>query len=86
MFSFPFLFESNCVCRKKFINEGGRLVTDILHVSDVFKIKRSLVTIYIQEAFHPINYLFLITVLEKLVLEIVLLSELIYFQKTKNPA
>ena len=38
------LFSSNQTA-----NEGGRLVADILHVADVLKIKRSLVTIYIQK-------------------------------------
>ena len=44
--------------------EGGRLISDILEISDNFKIKGFLMTLDIEKAFDSVNDLFLITALE----------------------
>ena len=49
----------------RFINEGGRLISDILEISDNLKIKGFLVTVDIKKAFYSVNHVFLITALEK---------------------
>ena len=49
----------------RFISEGGRLISDILEISDNLKIKGFLMTLDIEKAFDSVNHLFLITALEK---------------------
>ena len=51
--------------KERFISEGGRLISDILKISDKFKKKGFLITLYIEKAFDLVNHLFLITALEK---------------------
>lgn len=49
----------------RFISEGGRLISDLLEISDIFNLKGLLLTIDIQKAFDSINHQFLISVLKK---------------------
>ena len=49
----------------RFISEGGRLIFDILEISNNLKIKGFLMTLDIEEAFDSVNHLFSITTLEK---------------------
>ena len=49
----------------RFISEGGRLIDDLLELSDIFKKKGFLVTTDIEKAFDSVNHTFLIKVLEK---------------------
>ena len=51
--------------KNRFISEGGRLISDILEVTDYFKINGLLLTIDIEKAFDSVNHLFLISVLDK---------------------
>ena len=47
------------------INESGKLISDLLDVTEKFKTKGYLVTIDIEKAFHSLDYSFLLTTLEK---------------------
>ena len=49
----------------RFISEGGRLICNILEISDNLKIKVFLMTLDIEIAFDLVNHLFLITALKK---------------------
>ena len=51
--------------KARFISEGGRLISDILEISDNLKVKGFLMTLDIEKAFVSVNNLFLITALEK---------------------
>ena len=44
---------------------GGRLISDILQISDNLKIKRPVMILDIKKAFDSVNHVFLITALEK---------------------
>ena len=48
----------------RFIGEVGRLIFDILEISDDLKIKEFLMTLDIEKAFHSVNHLLLITALK----------------------
>ena len=50
---------------RRFVSEGGRLISDILEISDNLKIKRFLMTLDIEKAFDSVNYLFSMTAIEK---------------------
>lgn len=50
---------------RRFIGEGGRLISDIVEISDNLNIKRFLMTLNITKAFDSVNHLFLITALRK---------------------
>ena len=47
------------------ISESGRLISDLLDVTEKFKTKGYLVTIDIEKTFDSLDYSFLLTVLEK---------------------
>ena len=49
----------------RFICETGRLISDIIGVSDVFNINGFLVTMSIEKAFDSLNHSFLLAVLKK---------------------
>ena len=55
--------ETACV-KGRFISKGGRLMSDILEISDNLKIKGFLMTLDFEKAFDSVNHLFLITTLE----------------------
>ena len=54
----PYLISKNQTASVKgrFISEGGRLISDILEISDNLKIKGFLMTLDIEEAFDLVNY------------------------------
>ena len=64
---FPSLISKNQTAYVKgsFVSEGGRLISNILEISDNLKLKGFLMAIDIEKAFDWINHLFLITPLEK---------------------
>ena len=49
----------------RFISEGGRLISDILEISDMLSLKDLLLTVDTQKAFDSVNHQFLILVLKK---------------------
>ena len=49
----------------RFISQSGRLILDVLEISDKLQIKCFLMTVDIEKAFGSINHCFLIKVLEK---------------------
>ena len=63
-----FLFSLNqtAYVEGRFISEGGRLVLDILQVTDFLKLRGLLVTIDIRKEFDSVNHLFSITTLKKI--------------------
>ena len=63
----PSLISKNqtAYVKGRFISEGGRLIFDILEISDNLKVKGFLMTLDIEKAFDSVNHLFLITALGK---------------------
>ena len=57
--------EQTAYVNGRFICETGRLISDIIEVSDVFNINGFLVTMDIEKAFDSLNYSFLLAVLKK---------------------
>ena len=49
----------------RFISEGGRLISDIVEITDLLHIKGILLTVDIEKAFDSVNHLFLVSALEK---------------------
>ena len=49
---------------KKFISKGGRLIYYILEITDLLKIKDSLLTVDIENAFDSVDHQFLVNVLK----------------------
>ena len=52
--------------KNRCISEGGRLVSDLLELSDILNKEGFSVTVDIKKAFNSVNYLFLIAQLEKI--------------------
>ena len=48
----------------RFISEGGRLIDDLLELTDIYNKKGFLLTIDIEKAFDSVNHIFIIKVLE----------------------
>ena len=63
----PSLISSNqtAYVDGRIISESGRLISDILEITDLFKLNGILLTIDIEKAFDSVNHAFLISVLEK---------------------
>ena len=57
--------EQTAYVKDRFINETGRLISDIIEVSDVFNIDGFLVTIDIEKASDSLKLSFLLAVLKK---------------------
>ena len=57
--------DQTAYVKGRFISEGGRLISDVLEISDKLQIKGFLMTVDIEKAFDSINHCFLIKVLEK---------------------
>ena len=53
----PSLISKNqtAYVKGRFISEGGRLISDILEISDNLKIKGFLMTLNTEKAFDPVN-------------------------------
>ena len=58
--------EQTAYIKKRFVGEGGRLISDILRVTNNLKIKGYLVTIDIEKAFDSLDHSFIISVLKKI--------------------
>ena len=63
----PSLISSNqtAYVEGRIISESGRLISDILEITDLSKLNGILLTIDIEKAFDSVNHAFLISVLEK---------------------
>ena len=63
----PSLISSNqtAYVDGRIISESGRLISDILEITDLSKLNGILLTIDIEKAFDSVNHAFLISVLEK---------------------
>ena len=63
----PFLIFSNQYTHvdKRFISKGGRLISDLLEISNVLKLIGLLATIDIQKAFNFVDHSFLTSTLER---------------------
>ena len=63
----PTLISSNqtAYVKNRFISEGGRLIYDILEMSDLLQEEGYLLTVDIEKAFDSVEHPFLIAVLEK---------------------
>ena len=57
--------NQNACVANRFINEGGRLISDILEMTDILNVEGYLLTIDIKKAFDPVDHYFLIAILEK---------------------
>ena len=57
--------EQTAYVKDRFICETGRLISDIIEVSDVFNIDGFLVTMDIEKTFDSLNHSFLLAVLKK---------------------
>ena len=57
--------EQRAYVNGRFICETGRWISDIIGVSDVFKINGFLVTMDIEKTFDSLNHCFLLAVLKK---------------------
>ena len=49
----------------RFISEGGRVISDIVEISDLLQTKGILLTVDIEKAFGFVSHLFLVSALEK---------------------
>ena len=57
--------EQTAYVKDRFICETGRLISDIIEVSDIFNTDGFLVTMDIERAFDSLNHSFLLAVLKK---------------------
>ena len=57
------ILKSNCLVDNRFISEGGRLISGILEITDLLKIKGLLLTLDIVKAFDSVDYQILIDLL-----------------------
>ena len=58
--------NKNAYVKNRCISEGGRLISDLLEMSEVLNKEGFLVTIDIEKAFDSVNHQFLIAILEKI--------------------
>ena len=63
----PFLTSSNQTpyVKNRFISENGRVISDILEISNSFALEGFLVTVNIEKAFGFVNHCFLLQILRK---------------------
>ena len=57
--------NQNAYVNNRFINEGGRLISDILEIKDSPQTDGFLMTIDIEKAFDSVSHFFLISVLKR---------------------
>ena len=57
--------STNCVCKNRFIGEGGRLISDVLEISNVFNLRGYIVTVDIERVFDSLSHSFLLACLKK---------------------
>ena len=49
----------------RFISEGGKLISDIVEITDLLQIEGILLTVDIEKAFDSVSHLFLVSAIEK---------------------
>ena len=57
--------SADCVCKNRFIGEGGKLTSDLLKISNFFNLRRYIVITDIEKAFASISHSFLLVCLQK---------------------
>ena len=64
----PFLISSSqtAYAKNKFISESGRVISDVLEISNLLALEGFLVTIDVEKAFDSVNHYFLLQILRKL--------------------
>lgn len=62
--------------QKKIIDENGRLIADIIEITDIINKKEVLATMDIEKTFYSLDHALLISVLKNLDLVIILFAEL----------
>ena len=58
-------FQQTAYVKNRFIDEGGRLISDILEMSESFNLKGYIVTVDIEKAFDSLSHSFLLLCLRK---------------------
>ena len=58
--------QQTAYVKNRFIGEGGRLISDILEISNVFNLRGYIVTVDIEKAFHSLSHSFLLDCLKKI--------------------
>ena len=58
-------FQQTAYGRNRFIGEGGRLISDILQMSESLNLKGYIVTVDIEKAFDSLSHSFLLVCLKK---------------------
>ena len=58
--------------KTSFIGEGGRLISDILEMSENFNLKGYIITVDIEKAFDSLSHLFYLFVLKNMDMEMTL--------------
>ena len=76
--------EETAYIEKRFIFEGGRLISDILSVTNNMQIKSYLAPIDLEKAFESLDNSLLISFIKKLYLDKTLLTGSKYFYISKN--
>ena len=56
----------------KFISEGGRLIFDVVEITDSYQIEGILLKVEIEKTFNSVNHLFLVTSLKSMGLKTIL--------------
>ena len=57
--------QQTAYVKNRFIGEGGRLISDILEISNVFNLRGYIVTVDIEKAFDSLSHSFLLACLKK---------------------
>ena len=61
----PISFQQTAYVKNRFIGEGGRLISDILEMSESLNLKGYIVTVDIEKAFDSLSHSFLLACLKK---------------------
>ena len=69
-------FQQEAYVKNRFIGEEGRLISDILEMSESLNLKGSIVSVDIEKAFDSLSHSFYLFVLKKWILEMTLKSGL----------
>ena len=59
-------FQQTGYIKNRFIAEGDRVISDILEISNIFNLRRYIVTVDIVKAFDSLNHYFLLACLKKI--------------------
>ena len=81
--------QQTAYVKNRFIGEGGRLISDILEISNVFNLRGYVVTIDIEKVFDSLSHSFLLACLKKFgfghdFIKYTFLYKILYFLKAKN--